>query len=124
MRVTPRQLFRTGERQLEVFFYTSNIAKFLQARLVFERAGLALRHFKSQKEPYTEDYALGKEALLRRAIEEVSRKVASEHVFFVEDTSLRIANLSGEEDFPGLAVKEWFAKTTFDELNRELIERG
>jgi len=42
-------------------------------------------------------------------------------LFFVEDTSLRIEALSkGENDVPGLAVKEWFAQTTFAELDNAL----
>ena len=71
-RPTLRELFRSGERRLEVFFYTSNLEKFLQAKTVFDRSGLVLKHFKSKTDPYIEDYSFGKERLLTRAIREIS----------------------------------------------------
>jgi inosine/xanthosine triphosphate pyrophosphatase family protein/dephospho-CoA kinase len=124
LRPTPRHVFFSRERQPLVYFYTSNLPKFLQARLVFGRAGLALHHFKSRKDPYSEDYSVGKQELLARAIQEVLGTVGSGSLFFVEDTSLRIDALSDTEEFPGLAVKEWFQRTTFDSLDRELSARG
>lgn len=125
-RPTPREIFLTKDRQLEIFFYTSNITKYIQARVVFEQAGLLLQHFRSRTEPYSEEYKVGKELLLTQAISEVIGKgLGSGSLFFVEDTSLRIEALStAEEDFPGLAVKEWFAATTFSELDAALRERG
>ena len=75
--------------------------------MVFSRSGLILHEFKSRREPYSEDYAAGKEVLLARAIAEILSSVGSGSVFFVEDTSLRIEALSaGAEDYPGLRVKE------------------
>src|SRR5205809_806755 len=110
MRAVPRIPFLRGDRQLEVHFYTSNIAKFLQARLLFDRSGLVLRHFRAHTEPYSENYQLGKEELLRRAVRDVAQRVAGNPLFFVEDTSLRIEALSSDgADYPGLAVKEWFS---------------
>lgn len=124
-RPTPREVFLTKERLLPIYFYTSNIAKFLQARVVFERAGLTLHHFRSKEDPYSEDYSAGKRALLERAIQQILSSVGSGSLFFVEDTSLRIEALStGLEDFPGLTVKEWFAQTSFDELNAQLLNAG
>jgi inosine/xanthosine triphosphate pyrophosphatase family protein/dephospho-CoA kinase len=123
LRPTPRHLFLAKERQPLVYFYTSNIPKFLQARIVFERAGLVLHHFKSRQEPYSEDYSLGKEELLARAIAEIVGSVGAGSLLFVEDTSLRIEALSETTDYPGLAVKEWFPQTPFDELDHKLRER-
>lgn len=125
-RPTPREVFLTKDRQLQVYFYTSNVAKFIQARIVFERAGLQLQHFRSKTEPYEEDYAEGKERLLYRAISQIlGSGVGSGSLFFVEDTSLRIEALSsGVDDFPGLAVKEWFPTTSFAELDRLLKQKG
>jgi len=108
---------------LNVFFYTSNTTKLLQARLLFMRSGYELRHFKGNREPYEENYALGTEELLSRAIKQVNEEFGVRSVFFVEDTSLRIEALSAEGDFPGLAVKEWFPNTTFDELDEILRRR-
>lgn len=115
-----REIFLLGERVLEIFFHTSNIEKYLQARAVFDRVGLRLQHFRSTTEPYTEDYSLGKERLLTRAIDEIKARVGRGTIFFVEDTSLRIEALSAADDFPGLAVKEWFAATTFAALDARL----
>ena len=124
-RPTPRRLFLTGDKQFRVFFYTSNLPKYLQARVVFERSGLIVYHFKSKQDPYSEDYSIGKAALLEKAIKQVSGSVGSGALFFVEDTSLRIEALSGQEDdFPGLQVKEWFQQTNFEQLDAELRKRG
>lgn len=125
MRFTPKQAFLTGDRRLEVYFYTSNIGKFLQARLLFGQAGLQLRHFRARTDPYTEEYHLGKDELLRRAVREVYRWFPSDVVFFVEDTSLRIEALSGAgADVPGLRVKEWFESANFTDVDRALREGG
>lgn len=123
-RPTPRHVFLSKERQPLVYFYTSNLPKFLQAHLVFERAGLVLHHFKSRKDPYAEDYSVGKQELLARAIQEIRGTVGATSLFFVEDTSLRIEGLSTLEEVPGLAVKEWFQAVTFDSVDRELKVRG
>jgi inosine/xanthosine triphosphate pyrophosphatase family protein/dephospho-CoA kinase len=112
------------ERILNVYFYTSNTDKLLQARLIFMRYGYTLRHFKGRQEPYDEDYSLGTERLLTRAIEQVNAEFSVRSIFFVEDTSLRLEALSDEAEFPGLAVKEWFASTSFGELDREIERHG
>lgn len=120
-----REIFFRAERRLDVHFYTSNIEKFLQARAVFEKAGLILRHFRTKTEPYHEDYSLGKHELLARALEEVRNRVGVGSIFFVEDTSIRIEVLSTPaDDVPGLAAKEWFASTAFESLDIALKARG
>jgi inosine/xanthosine triphosphate pyrophosphatase family protein/dephospho-CoA kinase len=125
IRPTPREIFLTKEKQLTVFFYTSNLAKFLHARVVLDRAGLVLQHFRSKDDPYAEDYSLGKKTLLERAIQEIGNSVGAGSLFFVEDTSLRVEALSiPTEDRPGLAVKEWFAQTSFEELDAALKRQG
>ncbi len=127
-RPTLREIFLSKGRQLQVFFYTSSVTKYLHARTVFGRSGLPLHEFKSRREPYAEDYTAGKKVLLARAIAEILSTVGSGSLFFVEDTSLRIEALStDEEDFPGLQVKEWFPKANFaviDELLRSKADRN
>jgi inosine/xanthosine triphosphate pyrophosphatase family protein/dephospho-CoA kinase len=124
-RPTLREIFFRAERRLDVHFYTSNIEKFLQARAVFEKAGLILRHFRTRTEPYHEEYSLGKHELLTRALEEVRSRVGAGSILFVEDTSIRIEALSTlGEDFPGLAAKEWFACTPFESLDEALKARA
>ena len=111
-------------RVLNVFFYTSNTTKLLQARLLFMRHGYELRHFKGNREPYDEHYALGTQTLLSEAIRQVNKEFGVRSIFFVEDTSLRIDALSEASDFPGLAVKEWFPATSFEDLDQVLHERS
>lgn len=119
------RLFVASARLLEVGFYTSSVEKFLQARLVLQQYGLVLRHFRSSQEPYEEDYSLGQHDLLARAIEQIKRRLGVNTLFFVEDTSVRIEALSeADKDFPGLAIKEWFAQTSFDECDAALRRMG
>jgi dephospho-CoA kinase/inosine/xanthosine triphosphate pyrophosphatase family protein len=93
---------------------------------VFQRSGLPfLRHYNTHTDPYFEDYSLGKERLLANAIEQITRTVGGSSLLFVEDTSLRIEALStSDADFPGLAVKEWFAQATFEQTNIDVREKG
>jgi inosine/xanthosine triphosphate pyrophosphatase family protein/dephospho-CoA kinase len=112
------------DRLLNVYFYTSNTDKILQARLVFARNGYQLLHFRSNREPYGEDYSLGTEALLAKAIQQVNAQFKIKSIFFVEDTSLRIAALSDAADYPGPRVKEWFSEISFEELNQQIQLRG
>lgn len=117
--------FVAADRRLRPYFYTSNLTKYLQAKLLLEKYGLNLAHFKSKTDPYFEDYSLGTEVLLERAIEEISRSVGHASLFFVEDTSLRLEALSDTgADYPGLAVKDWFQQIGFRELDRQLKRRG
>jgi dephospho-CoA kinase/inosine/xanthosine triphosphate pyrophosphatase family protein len=125
LRPTPRDLFTTRDRLLgRVYFYTSSIEKYLQARLIFDRNGLFLYYFQSRREPYHEDYSDTSANLLTRARNEVISRIGRTSLLFIEDTSLRIEALSEERDFPGLLVKHWFAETKFEELDGELRTRS
>lgn len=116
--------FRFG-RLLNVTFYTTSTDKLLQARLLFVRRGYDLRFVRTNSEPYDESYEGDTEALLSRAIRQVNEEFGIRSVFFVEDTSIRLECLSeGQSDFPGMAAKEWFAQTTFDDLRRQIALRG
>ena len=120
-----RTLLRSCEKRLQVYFHTSSVEKYLHASTVCGRSGLSLRHFKSTTDPYHEDYSSGKEILLTRAISEILESVGKSSLFFVEDTSLRIESLSTQnKDVPGLSVKEWFASTKFEELDKSLRSNG
>jgi len=125
LRPSHREVFLALEKRLHVYFYTSNLPKFLHARIAFGQYGIILNHYKSRKEPYTEDYSLGKKKLLEEALNDILRTVGRSTLVFVEDTSLRIEALSDEElDYPGLRVKEWFNETSFEQLDSLLIKRG
>ena len=60
------------DRLFNLFFYTSNTDKLIQARLIFMRSGYQLRHYRSRHEPYDEDYSLGTQGLLSNALTQVS----------------------------------------------------
>jgi dephospho-CoA kinase/inosine/xanthosine triphosphate pyrophosphatase family protein len=109
-----------SKRRPTVAFYTSNIDKFLQARVVFRRAGLDLSHFPRMTSPYEEDYSSSKADLLKKATHDVADKTGGLSIFFIEDTTIRIEALSSEDDVPGLRAKEWFAETTFNDLDKLL----
>lgn len=120
-RLVPRQIFLDGNRRLDVVFFTSSLAKFLQAKLVFEAVGLSLAFRAHDDEPYHETYRGSKEDLLVAAIKELRKRDGTTGtLFFIEDTSIRIEALSETADVPGLAAKEWFAATTFPELDQRL----
>jgi len=112
------------ERRPRVFFYTTNTDKYLQARYVFAQHGYILEHFQTYMEPYAEEYGRDKEYLLIKAVEAVRALVGRQMLFFIEDTSLRIEALSTKADFPGLQVKEWFAETSFEQLDAILSVSG
>lgn len=112
------------DRVLRTFFYTSNADKLVQARLIFMRNGYQLSHYRSQHEPYDEDYSLGTRGLLAAALKQVSQEFERRSVLFVEDTSLRLEALSDQVDYPGTRVKEWFSETSFEELDRQIALRG
>src|SRR5258706_6595443 len=119
-----REVFYLLERRPEVHFYTSNVDKFLQARLVFRRSGLRLSHYPTRSEPYFEDYGSGSAHLLGRAVAQISQLTGGGSIFFFEDTSVRIEALSESGDYPGLSVKEWFAQTSFEKMDGDLRDRG
>jgi dephospho-CoA kinase/inosine/xanthosine triphosphate pyrophosphatase family protein len=114
--------YRHFRRTLRLGFHTSSVDKLLQARLLFSSYGYTLGLFSGSQEPYDEDYSGGSQNLLAKAVSEIRRQVASP--FFIEDTSIRIDALSDVGDFPGLRAKEWFASTTFGELDDALRIRG
>jgi inosine/xanthosine triphosphate pyrophosphatase family protein/dephospho-CoA kinase len=121
----PRRLFFEPPRSLaRIYFYTSSIEKYLQARLVFDQHGLTVDYFKSKTDPYDEDYGGTTTDLLTRAIAQVTEHVGSGQLVFVEDTSVRIEALSGAKDMPGMQIKQWFQETTFADLDIALREAG
>jgi inosine/xanthosine triphosphate pyrophosphatase family protein/dephospho-CoA kinase len=115
----------TRPRSLRLSFVTSNIAKLLQARIVLSRVGVQIEVLRTVREPYEEDYSLPRDEMLRASIRDVMSRHPIRSTFFIEDTSLRINALSvGDEDFPGVRVKDWFAETSFEALDAELQARG
>jgi inosine/xanthosine triphosphate pyrophosphatase family protein/dephospho-CoA kinase len=125
VRLLPRRTFTSRSRQPAVSFFTSSFAKYVQAKLVFEASGLSLTHRRHDDEPYHESYDGTKEELLTEAVREIrGRGAATGSLFFIEDTSIQIDDLSQNGEYPGLAAKEWFDRTTFEELDAKLRING
>jgi len=117
--------FRALDKLLHVYFYTSNVDKYLHLKTILDRYGLSLRYFRSRTEAYPEDYSGSTEDLLRRSCQAVRELVGPDKLCFVEDTSIRIEALSTpNHDAPGLEAKEWFDRTSFEELDQGLRARG
>ncbi len=108
-----------------VYFYTSSIEKYLQARFLFDRHGLTVDYSRTNTDPYDEDYSGTTEQLLAQAIAQVADQVGIGRLVFVEDTSVRIDALSeGNSDFPGMRVKHWFSETSFAACDKALVDAG
>lgn len=123
-RLDIRPAFRNLEKRPRVYFYTTSTEKYLQGRFVFGRCGLPLQQFRSKSDPYQEVEHKGTELLLTAALDEVRETIGDSFLFFVEDTSVVVDALSTEDqEVPGLYVKEWFSKTSYSDLDRELRKK-
>ncbi|WP_322417212.1 non-canonical purine NTP pyrophosphatase [Mesorhizobium huakuii] len=111
-------------RIIRLTFYTTSIDKLLQARIIFSRRGYSLSFSKGTKEPYEEDYSADTTFLLANAVRSIDKERILRGAYFIEDTSLRIEALSETADFPGMRVKEWFASTSFLELDEAIRKSG
>ena len=111
-------------RRLLPRFHTTSVAKFLQARLVFGRAGLDIHAFRSDERPYPETYEGTSTDLLREGLTALLGRIGRSSLVFIEDTSLRVNALSAHADVPGLAVKEWFADLDADDMLAAINRSG
>lgn len=118
----PRGIFLHGNRQPDVTFFTSSMAKYFQAKTMFNSCGLRLSNRAHDEDPYREDYSGSPEDLLTGAIGQVRLRSGTSGYVLIEDTAIRIDAFSDEVDRPGLAAKEWFAATSFEELASKLEE--
>jgi inosine/xanthosine triphosphate pyrophosphatase family protein/shikimate kinase len=123
-RLEIRDAFLRLPRQLSISFYTSSRAKFSQASTIFQMSGARLTYRSQDEDPYYEDYTGTKESLLAGAIQEIRHRAGDASPFFIEDTSIKIDALSQYGDYPGLRAKEWFAKTSFENLLANVDEIG
>lgn len=118
---------------LEIFFFTSNRTKLAHFKYLGRKVGIRVRGFKeisyyaTYKEPRTNDRAQLLQESYRSALSQWTRWLghnADEHIFFLEDTSVRIDALSKKREYPGLDVKYWMRKTSFKKLDKTLKESG
>lgn len=131
----PRAGLFLSQRRIRIFFHTGSMSKFEQARFALQRVGLGeIFHSNAQRGALPEQYSTGAQGLLLQKLEEVP--LGHRIPYFVEDTWIRIEAISrsssaleGSVDWatdsvPGFEAKEWFSKTTFDELNAILDAAG
>ncbi|WP_167458439.1 non-canonical purine NTP pyrophosphatase [Mesorhizobium kowhaii] len=111
-------------RLIRLTFNTTSIDKLLQARIIFSRRGYSLYFTRGNKEAYEEDYSSDTAFLLTNAVRFIDKERIVRGAYFIEDTSLRIEALSESTDFPGMRVKEWFASTSFLELDEAIRKSG
>lgn len=120
-RVVSSDVLLRARRMPRVAFFTSNQSKFSQAKVFLEAHGAQLSFLPTDSLAYPENYAGTAEDLLYEAVERVrARTSTAATFFFIEDTTVRIEALSTYGEFPGLATKEWFDSTSFDELDAAL----
>jgi len=115
---------RRAIRLAPIRFSTSNIPKFLQARLILQSNGFDVELLEAHREPYVEPYGLPKRAFLKAGLEQVISRAGATGIVFIEDTTVSIPALGRGADYPGQATKEWFAETGHDELLSALNAAG
>ena len=114
-------------------FFTSNITKLAHARYIAE--GYPVRIFGFRQRTYHANYEEPRLALRSELLDKSYKNALiqchksgmdpSRHLFFLEDTSVRIEALSTNEcDRPGLDIKFWMQEQTFAQLDESLIEAG
>ena len=119
---------------MKLYFITSNRAKLANAKHICKDYDIAIVPHKKlfYGYGYQEPRIQFREQLLESSIESAIRRWekfvhgrANDSFFFIEDTSVRIAALSNEnEEVPGVDVKYWMEDMTFDKLDALLKERG
>ena len=108
-----------------ILFATSNIAKFLQARLALGSMGFRVERFESHSRAYHEPYGLPTKEFLESGLREVISRAGARRLVFIEDTTVRINALSRDDaDFPGQGTKEWFAASSHKEVIDVIIDLG
>jgi inosine/xanthosine triphosphate pyrophosphatase family protein/dephospho-CoA kinase len=108
-----------------ILFATSNIGKFLQARLILGSAGFRVQRFEAHSRGYSEPYGLPTDQFLASGLQEVLSRAGRRKIVFIEDTTVRISALSdNQEDFPGQRTKEWFAESSHDQIMGAVNDRG
>src|ERR1700693_1157199 len=116
----------------ELTFFTTNQTKLAHARYIAEGYQIRIKGFRQRT--YHADY-IEPRLMSREAIWEASYRSAisqmlkagfsgSSHPFILEDTSVRIDALSGDEDVPGVDIKYWMQASTFESLDRMLRAGG
>lgn len=108
-----------------ILFSTTNIAKLLQARLVLGWSGFEVQRLETHRRAYIEPYGLPRQKFLSAGLKEVVSRAAPNRLVFIEDTTACFPALShGGAEYPGQETKEWFARTSHEDLLMELESAG
>lgn len=133
-RLYPRPAFLDASRRIRVYFKTSSIAKYAQARFIFGLLGLPLYGSGSDDARRLEDYLGGSQQLVEQKLRDTW--LGAQTVYFVEDTYVRVEALSvptnansssiewARATVPGLRTKEWFESVSFAALDSDLVAKG
>lgn len=113
----------------ELTFCTTNLTKLAHARHVAEGRRISIHGFRQRtyRADYHEPRLPSRDELLKESYANAKSQVEKagfslqSHVFFLEDTSVRIEALSdGGSEVPGVDIKYWMENRTFDQLDRAL----
>ena len=118
---------------LTLTFFTSNQTKLAHAKYLSEGIPINIQGFreKTYHAGYDEPRILDRAELLDRSYRSAliqagkARILPSKNFFFLEDTSVRINALSNyDSDVPGVDIKYWMQKTSFDDLDSLLRQKN
>jgi len=134
---------------LDLHFLTSSRTKLDHIRYLLREYAINVRPPVDYGKPYIEPKIKDRGKLLEQSIRDASRRLSKLHLgtaevdlfgsktqidvaqiyrnrmFIIEDTSVIIDQLSSEDqEFPGVDVKFWMQETTFEKLDKLLVEGG
>lgn len=116
----------------KLFFFTSSQSKLSNIRHLCRDKEVDILSFQEEtyhanyNEPRIDDH----KQLLQESFEDALmrwKKIKTEsdtQTFFIEDTSVVIHALSDNKDIPGPDIKYWMRDADFDEVDKQLKERG
>lgn len=112
---------------MEITFFTTSLTKLAHVRHILREDLVRIRSQRHYGIPYEEPRISDSEEIILRSLESARRKwpAGNRKILMVEDTSVRIENLSSPEwSVPGTDVKFWMRDMTFELLDQMLRERG
>lgn len=117
----------------DIIFVTSNRTKLAHARYLCRDYNVNILHYKKffygkgYEEPRVDDRNVLLSESFNNAVSRWKKHFSGNNgrLFFIEDTSVKIDALSDEKnEIPGVDVKYWMQEINFDELDKELRNRG
>jgi inosine/xanthosine triphosphate pyrophosphatase family protein len=117
---------------LPLLFFTTNNVKLAHARYLGEPYRVKIEGFrqKTYHASYNEPRIPSRADLLKQSYESAIEQAKKAHIdtskrlFFLEDTSVIISAFSTRQEVPGVDVKYWMARQTFNALDEMLRKNG